>query len=552
MATTKPKAKFFTHSRSCTPEPTLLSPDDQPYTNRDYDEKSDSGDSQTVQEGDIDAVFRGVGLLSDEVYAKNLGPWRAGFRQWVVRSVQWESNVLGRMQQLIRTPFLDAYFVYTSSLGTHTFFMTVLPAFYFFGYDAFGRGLLLVLAFGVYLASFLKDLICAPRPYAPPVARLTIGDHHLEYGFPSTHSTNSMSIALQLFTAAYTLYTTPATQTAAFSAAVNSTLTLPTEDILVPETMLSRGWFMIASGVLGFYIFSIVFGRLYTGMHSFTDCVVGILLGVFIWAVHFFFGNAMDNWVANAGWIVPATIIPLSLLLVHRHPQPVDDCPCFEDAIAFISVAMGQYLTRWVMGRYQLDQKYLSVPMPGHPLGSWSDASTWWTIAIMKMITGVLAIFAWRFFAKFLMHRILPPIFRFLAQLFTLPRRRFYTPATDYKNVPAEKGLRAIPSVIDFGSGGDFEIDGIGASTAHSKELSHGQGRQIKLRKGGSKLEKSPLSYGDSFLGLEELGGKEVEVVKHYDADVLTKVFVYCGIAVVATGVMPVVFAIIGWGLVTN
>lgn len=130
----------------------------------------------------------------------------------------------------------------------------------------------------------------------------------------------------------------------------------------------------------------------------------------------------------------------------------------------------------------------------------------------------MLAIFAWRIFAKFLSHRMLPPIFRFLAQLVTLPHRRYYTPATDYKNVPPEKGLRAIPSVIDL-PGAVEEMDGIGASTAHSKELGHGQGRQIKFRKGG-RAEKSPLRYEDDLgLGVEELGGKELEVVKHYDAD---------------------------------
>lgn len=240
------------------------------------------------------------------------------------------------------------------------------------------------------------------------------------------------------------------------------------------------------------------------------------------------------------------------MILVNRHPQPVDDCPCFEDAIAFISVAMGDYLTRWAMTRYQLDEKHLTHVMPGHPIGTWSEMTTWWSLAAAKMVVGVLAIFAWRFFAKFLMHTILPPIFRFLAQVFTLPHRRFYTPATDYKNVPAEKGLRAIPSLIDLPGAVEVEADGIGASTAHSKELSHGQGRQIKFRKGG-KMDKSPLGYGDGLgLGVEELGGKEVDVVKHYDADVLTKVFVYCGIAVVATGVMPVAFTLIGWGLHVN
>lgn len=30
---------------------------------------------------------------------------------------------------------------------------------------------------------------------------------------------------------------------------------------------------------------------------------------------------------------------------------------------------------------------------------------------------------------------------------------------------------------------------------------------------------------------------------------VLTKVFVYCGIGIIATGVMPIVFELVGWGL---
>lgn len=356
-----------------------------------------------------------------------------------------------------------------------------------------------------------------------------------------------MSIALQLFTAVYTFYHTPVSPKISVRSETNSTLAGIADEILAPETALSKGWFITATCILGFYTFSIVYGRLYTGMHSFTDCAVGVLLGTAIWAIQFFFGPFINAWVVQSGWIVPATIIPLCMLLVHRHPQPVDDCPCFEDAIAFISVAMGDYLTRWGMARYQLDAKYLTPFMPGHPIGTWSEMSAWWSIAALKMICGVLAIFAWRIFAKFLLHRMLPPLFRFLAQAFTLPHRRYYTPATDYKNFPAEKGLRAIPSVIDLP--GEFEADGIGASTAHSKERSHGQGRQIKLRKGG-RTEKSPLRYGDGLgLGMEELGGKEVEVVKHYDADVLTKVFVYCGIAVIATGVMPVTFTVLGWGL---
>lgn len=76
------------------------------------------------------------------------------------------------------------------------------------------------------------------------------------------------------------------------------------------------------------------------------------------------------------------------MYLVHRHPQPVDDCPCFEDAIAFISVEMGEHLTRWVMARYGIDKRFLNKVMPGSPVGTWSDMYTWWSIAALKMVTG--------------------------------------------------------------------------------------------------------------------------------------------------------------------
>src|SRR5579863_3639294 len=43
-------------------------------------------------------------------------------------------------QARVRTPWLDTYFLQTSMLGTHTFFLVFLPAFFFFGHDGLGRG----------------------------------------------------------------------------------------------------------------------------------------------------------------------------------------------------------------------------------------------------------------------------------------------------------------------------------------------------------------------------------------------------------------------------
>ena len=45
---------------------------------------------------------------------------------------------------------------------------------------------------------------------------------------------------------------------------------------------------------------------------------------------------------------VPTITILLTLALVHFHPEPVDDCPCFEDAIAILSVVLGSYVGHWL------------------------------------------------------------------------------------------------------------------------------------------------------------------------------------------------------------
>lgn len=52
----------------------------------------------------------------------------------------------------------------------------MLPALLFFGYQDATRALLFVLALGVYVSSVLKDLMCSPRPFAPPVTRLSTPD----------------------------------------------------------------------------------------------------------------------------------------------------------------------------------------------------------------------------------------------------------------------------------------------------------------------------------------------------------------------------------------
>ncbi|KAF8217626.1 PAP2 superfamily-domain-containing protein [Mycena galopus ATCC 62051] len=451
--------------------------------------------------------------------------------------------------------------------------MTFLPMLFFFGYPELGRGLIVVLCLGIYFTSVIKDLFCSPRPFAPPVTRLTIGTHHLEYGMPSTHSANAVSLALFFWAYIHELAFPPPSALPSLS--------------LPAYAALTTG--------LAVYATSIVFGRLYTAMHSFSDCAVGVFIGAVLWLAHTSFpgipvsltvplpsflvtafslpsnliytttllrgwgaGALLDAWVLHtpSSLRVPFTLIPLALLAVNQHPQPVDDCPCFEDAIALGSVVLGMFVGRWGAVRWGAHVPGAGVMMPGSgwvfdvdgwtPVErDWSAVGIWWAAAIAKMAFGILVIFAWRLVAKAALHRALPPTFRFLATLMRLPNRRFYTPATDYTSVPPVGALRPIPSVIDLTSTAGVEVGGIGSgSGSGGATLLNGNGKGGLLRRRVETVE-AARGVEESDAALDDEGRE----VKHYDADVLTKLIVYVGIAVLACEVMPVLFETVGWGV---
>ncbi|EPQ53728.1 hypothetical protein GLOTRDRAFT_63378 [Gloeophyllum trabeum ATCC 11539] len=504
--------------------PKVIILDDSPAIMNGEDKTRFTRSSPGTPSSDDGMISLDVGRLPGEVYDNSLMRWAAALRRRVVKRVEWESEVIAAMQERIRTPWLDTYFVYTSSLGTHTFFMTALPCAYFFGYPEIGGGLLFVLSTGVYVSSVLKDAVCSPRPYAPPVTRLTMGSHHLEYGFPSTHTTNSVSIALFIFTHVYRAYMNASMSQTAYIA-----------------------WMV---GLI-FYTFSIVYGRIYTAMHSFTDCAMGIMLGTSLWLFQLFCQKAIEDWIVGSAWLGPITVCIFTALIVNQHPQPVDDCPCFEDAIAFMSVNAGAMLCLWHRTRYGFDESYFVKFQPGSAYETWTDVGTWWLFAAIKVVVGVLLIFMWRLIAKSLMHLILPPIYRLLAQAFTLPNRRFYTPATDYDMVPPEKSLRPIPSVIDLPAHMEMEMEMKVDATGAGARLH--VPRDIKLRNtnGSARREKSlgrSYSEEEKCVNGNDAGMRDDEKIKHYDADVLTKVIVYSGIAILATEVVPILFEILGWG----
>ncbi|GAB7338648.1 hypothetical protein MBLNU457_5379t2 [Dothideomycetes sp. NU457] len=316
------------------------------------------------------------------------------------------------MQGTVRSPTLDSYFAMTANLGTHTFFMTALPICFWCGHTILGRALVHMLALGVFWSGFIKDLVCIPRPLSPPLTRITMSKSAaLEYGFPSTHSTNAVSVA------AYCLYSVHAGQT-------------NLDGHLYTLALVAGYWYAI----------SIVFGRLYCGMHGFFDVFIGSALGIFLAAIQITFGPMFDIWIAEGSLSNLLITVGAILLSVRFHPEPADNCPCFDDSVAFAGVVMGIELGHWSFSKSPISWTQpgpATVPFDLHELG--------WIKTILRILVGVLIVFLWRAVMKPTLLRALPPLFRFIENVGLSLPRRFFTRASQYQQVPT---LRKDDNVI--------------------------------------------------------------------------------------------------------
>jgi hypothetical protein len=214
----------------------------------------------------------------------------------------------------------------------------------------------------------------------------------------------------------------------------------------------------------------------------------------------------------------------VGLLLVNQHPAPIDDCPCFEDAIAFISVILGEITSFWFSKRVPaLNAELFTSVMPGAAFDSPAAIVTWTLVALLKVATGILVILAWRMLAKPTLQTLLPPLFRWLAHAspVRLPHRRHYIPATEYSHGPPHT-LRAVPSMIDLAMTGAIDEDDGGIASGREGPNAGAVAGAVKRRVLASEYaqEKAVVFEASDGGALEDY-----DKVKHYDADGMFDVF---------------------------
>jgi dihydrosphingosine 1-phosphate phosphatase len=344
-----------------------------------------------------------AGLRALTHYERRLPRWRYKLRQYLIPAVRWETPYLAKMQQVCRSPLMDTYFALTANLGTHTFFTVFIPVCIWGRHPDFGLALSHVMTLGVYLSGALKDLVCLPRPLSPPLQRITMsGSAALEYGFPSTHTTNAVSIAGLLL---YELMTTK------------------DEWSYTNYILLCIGCYWYAS--------SIALGRMYCGMHGFFDVGIGLLLGVAIAWLWIVFGPDYINWVMSGDWQRPAIMTLICALAIRFHPEPADNCPCFDDSVAMLGVVAGCAIATWHR-RHEFAASSERIPTLAE-MYDFSNADL--AKAGARLIGGVITVFVFRAITKPLLLKSLPPTFRFIDHWGLMIPRRYFLQARYFSRV---------------------------------------------------------------------------------------------------------------------
>lgn len=465
-----------------------------------------------------DAGTRGVNHYRDQ-----MSPWRFRLREYFRQYIRSETKTLAKIQTSVRRPWLDHYFALSANLGSHTFYMIILPICFWAGHAEVGDDLLWVLALGVYITGVVKDLLCLPRPLCPPLHRISMsGSAALEYGLPSTHACNAVSVALVM-------------------AAGQSNW----------KTYVGSFW------LLG----TLIPGRIYNGMHGFLDVGVGTFCGVIVWLLRKAITKVVDQNISNGGWSAVGVVLVLFMLVsiaIWTHPEPIDDCPCFDDSIAFLGVLLGFHCSK-------VTQYYLY----GNTAPPWDYEKSGHIGFILRILIGVSLVVIWRMLAKRFLLKALPPIWRKIEKTRISHPRRGFVSASNYAQIPEDipdetvpDSLKQIKSMICEVRKHHALSDSVGAQTeadafealARREEIAGSENEETSVIKatGSTALPRRARTLATTLKA-----GKELDVVAidsnqirrprpRYDVEVVTKLVVYGGIPMIAIPLCTFVFSFLG------
>uniref|UniRef100_A0A3Q2CTC6 Sphingosine-1-phosphate phosphatase 1b n=1 Tax=Cyprinodon variegatus TaxID=28743 RepID=A0A3Q2CTC6_CYPVA len=265
---------------------------------------------------------------------------------------------------VIQNRFLFFFFTLGTELGNELFYTLFFP-FLMWNVDAFvGRRLIMVWVWVMFLGQCTKDVLGWPRPASPPVVKVEMF-YNSEYSMPSTHAMSGTAIPFSLCNVVKLVLSRQYPSWLGFSVAIC--------------------WCMLVCS-----------SRIYMGMHSVLDVIVGFLYSVFILLFFLPALDLIDGFNLNSRF-APPVIIVITLALA-LFSFTLDSWSTSRGDTAQIlgvgaGVALASHVNRlWdLMPDVAADQLPLTVPA--------LSAGLFWA-AMLRLFLGVLVLVATRALMK--------------------------------------------------------------------------------------------------------------------------------------------------------
>lgn len=305
-----------------------------------------------------------------------------------------------RSAQQWQRPWLTELLEFCSHSVSVGFYGAFLPALIWCGLPELGWHLVVLMTLTLYVGNAIKDLIASPRPLNIKYGRQKIkalgsqGTEHLlnaqEYGFPSSHTMNSL--ALNYYTVHY-LY----------------------EHNLLTTQQAVFGYLAVAAWVAW-----IALSRLYLGLHTPVDILGGALAGLTTVTCFTAIDPYLEEIIQKLTQIQMGIGVGLvSLILLRLHPKPPRYTPSFEFSTSFMGVLFGGMLG--VNRMY--DDFYVSPIVLKDVWGmvegggwGWGGVHSynwwWWKKAGRRLAIGFLLLIVCKEVSRAVFNALLPIVYR--------------------------------------------------------------------------------------------------------------------------------------------
>ena len=218
----------------------------------------------------------------------------------------------------------------------------------------------------VICACIIQLKYLAPYLCTSGVQRLSVTDDHtMEFGFPSTHSLNSVCMCCYML------------------------LHIQGSDfaLLAPLAVL--------------WCVGICYSRIYLGMHTPIDIVGGCAIGLALGATWLSLGEYIDDVFTSHPYSVPLHLL-LSIVLLSCYPTPTRPTPSYKYCVYFAGVAVGGNI-----GLLRMRSLQPLLP-PLHPQLS-LEFAIW---SMRRFATGIFVVVTFLFLTDIILKAIMPTIFR--------------------------------------------------------------------------------------------------------------------------------------------